>query len=136
MQSYNFFGQSPGQLDPSQSPQALAQAMQLQEYNNPTSANAQSTAKSSMNIDPKAIGQMMQPQQSQQYPPGYVDSAGISGPVLQSYGIAPGASGSGAGPFGLGALSMFGGGGNPLNLSSGSQFSPQDMASLQGAFSG
>jgi len=39
--SVNFFGLGPGQMDASQSPALLAQQMALQEYNNPTSSQAQ-----------------------------------------------------------------------------------------------
>lgn len=56
-QSYNFFGMGPGQLQPSQDPALLAQQMQLQEYNNPTSPNAQSSNVPS--IDPKMLAKMM-----------------------------------------------------------------------------
>lgn len=39
-----------------------------------------------------------------------------------------------SGGAGLQGMSMFGGAGNPLGLSSGSQFSPADISKLQGAF--
>lgn len=56
--TYNFFGQSPGQMDASQSPKMLAQAMALQEFNNPTSAQASSIS-SAPSIDPKALAAML-----------------------------------------------------------------------------
>lgn len=63
-QPYNFFGMGPGQLQP-QDPALLAQQMQLQEYNNPTSANSQPS--SAPAIDPKMLAKMMmQGQQSGQ----------------------------------------------------------------------
>lgn len=129
-QSYNFFGQSPGQLDASQSPQMLAQQMALQEYNNPTSQGTSSSSASSPSVSPQALAKMMQ---SKQFDPNYTDSAGVSGNTLNQYGIAPGQGGN---LFGLNGMSMFGGAGNPLNLSSGSQFSPSDMTALKGAFYG
>lgn len=131
MQSYNFFGQSPGQQLPSQDPALLAQQMQLTPYNNPTSANAQPSPVNGMGAaNPQSLAKMMMPQQ---YAPGYTDSAGVSGQTLAANGISPGASSN---MFGMGGMSMFGGAGNPLNMSSGNQFSPQDLAALQGAFNG
>jgi hypothetical protein len=54
-------------------------------------------------------------------------------PLAGSYGVAGGASN--AGPMGMNTMQALGGGGNPLNLSSGTSFSPSDLNSLRNAFS-
>lgn len=57
---YNFFGQSPAPQAFSPSPQELAMAMQMPEYNNATSPNAQPSQQGGMGgIDPKMLGQLM-----------------------------------------------------------------------------
>lgn len=61
---YNFFGQSPAPQAFSPSPEQLAQAMQMPEYNNATSSNAQPSQGSGMSsIDPKMFAKMMRSQQ-------------------------------------------------------------------------
>lgn len=63
-QGYNFFGQSPQPQAFSPSPQQLAEMMKLQEYNNPTSANAQAS-QGGGGMDPQMMAKMMMGNQSQ-----------------------------------------------------------------------
>lgn len=80
--------------------------MALPVYNNPTGSQA---SPSGGGIDPKTLGQMMMNQQG---------NIGYS-PLNQAYdGLTNQAPG------------------NPLGLSSGTSFSPSDIASLRGAFNG
>lgn len=91
-----------------------------------------------MGAIPQMTPQMMQQLSGMgtqpQFPNNYTDSSGVSGMNLNQAGIAPGNGGGGL--MGLNTYDFMGGGGNPLGLSSGSQFSPQDLQALQGAFNG
>lgn len=63
---YNFFGQSPAPQAYSPSPQELALAMQLPEYNNATPANAQPSQSSGGmgGINPQMLAKLMQSKDS------------------------------------------------------------------------
>lgn len=74
--SYNFFGLGPGQMDASQSPQALAQAMALQEFNNPTSSQTQPSQSGGSSINPQMLAKMMMKN----------DQTGVS-PEAQAQGV-------------------------------------------------
>lgn len=58
MQSYNFFGMGPAQMQAPPDPSILA----LQQYNNPTSSQAQPSSGSN-GINPQALAKMMMNQQ-------------------------------------------------------------------------
>lgn len=89
-QSYNFFGMGPGQMAPSQNPALLAQQMQLQEYNNPTSQNAQSSQGGGMGgIDPKSIAKMLMSQNGDTGVPMDAQAQGIPANA-QSYNLGAG----------------------------------------------
>lgn len=60
--SYNFFGLGPAQQAPGQDPATLAAQMQLQQYNNPTSPNAQ-PSQSGSGVDPQMLAKMMMAKQ-------------------------------------------------------------------------